>query len=154
MSSVNTNLKVFLKLFLILSVTLVLYYAFQTNSNIREHLNASGVRVIRFLAKEKETQSYDVWFIFTKVSERSPLTQKFKALLTNMLSLSSVPLHLHLFVDDSSKSIAKRKVLNAMWKTNKTVLYTFYDVEEAAEIIQDIVNVMTPHFSSKPGRQS
>lgn len=38
-----------------------------------------------------------------------------------------------------------------MQKTNKTVLYTLYDVKEAARLIKDIVDVMTPHFSSKPG---
>lgn len=79
------------------------------------------------------------------------MTLKFKTLLTNLLELSSVPLRLHLFVDGASKGIARKKVLNAMERTNKTVMYSFYDVEEAAQKIEDIVNVMMPHFSSKPG---
>lgn len=151
MSNLNTYLKISLNLFLIFSITTVLYYTFQTNSSITKHLSTSGVKLVRFPARENETQTYNVWFIFTKVSERSPLTLRFKALLTNMLDLSSVPLHLHLFVDAASKGIARRKVLNAMERSNKTVLYSFYDVEEAAKIIEDIVNVMMPHFSSKPG---
>lgn len=71
--------------------------------------------------------------------------------MTSMLNMSSVPLHLHIFVDEASRIIAKEKISNAMLKTNKTVLYSFYDVKEAATQIKDIVDVMTPHFSSKPG---
>lgn len=146
MPNLNTYLKLSLNLFLVFSITTVLYYTFQTNTQV---LSAPGVKLIPFLAKENA--SYDVWFIFTKVSDRSPLTLKFKALLVNLLNLSSVPLHLHLLVDDGSKSIAKKKVQNAMRKANKTVLYSFYDVEEAAGVVEDIVAVMMPHFSSRPG---
>lgn len=151
MFNLNAYLKISLNLFLIFSITTILYYTFETNSGITEHLNSSGVKLVRFFPRENKTETYNVWFIFTKVSDRSPLTLKFKALLINMLNLSSVPLHLHLLVDNSSKNIAKKKVMNAMRKTNKTVLYSFYDVKEAAEIIEDVVNVMMPHFSSKPG---
>lgn len=106
---------------------------------------------IRLPTRQNESEIYNVWFIFTKVYDRSPLTLKFKALLTSMLNTSSVPLHLHMFVDNGSKGIAKEKILHAMQKTNKTVLYSLYDVKEAAKKIKDIVDVMTPHFSSKPG---
>lgn len=152
MPNLNTYLKFSLNIFLIFSTLTVLYYTCQTNSSITQNLSTSDVNFIRLPTRHNESELHNVWFIFTKVYDRSPLTLKFKALLTSMLNMSSVPLHLHMFVDNASKSIAKEKILHAMQRTNKTVLYSFYDVKEAAKKIRDIVDFMTPHFSSKPGR--
>lgn len=151
MHNLNTYLKISLNIFLVFSTLTVLYYTCKTNSSITKNVSTSNLNLIQFPTRQNKSEVCNVWFIFTKVYDRSPLTLKFKALLTSMLNTSSVPLHLHMFVDNASRNIAKEKILFAMEKTNRIVLYTFYDVKKAAKKIKDIVDVMTPHFSSKPG---
>ncbi|GJQ78856.1 hypothetical protein Trydic_g8648 [Trypoxylus dichotomus] len=74
----------------------------------------------------------------------------FKNLITNLLDVSSVPLHFHIFVDNSSESLA-RKILVDANATSVTYKFSFYDVGASAKLIEDIVDIMTPHFSSRPG---
>lgn len=151
MVNLKSHLKISLNVFVIITVASVLYYIFQMNHNIGNNLSTIGLKQMRLFAKDNRLETYNVWFIFTKVWERSPLTSKFGSLLINLLNVTSVPLHLHLLVDDASKIIARKKLKSAMWKMRKNITYSFYDVEQAAEVVEDIVNVMTPHFSSKPG---
>lgn len=93
---------------------------------------------------------YNVWLIFTKVIDKSPLMYNFKNLIWNLLNVSSVPLHFNIFVDNTSKSLARKILIDA--NTTDTIYkYTFYDVVTSAKLIQDIVSTMTPHFSSRPG---
>lgn len=93
---------------------------------------------------------YNVWLIFTKVIDKSPLMYNFKNLIKNLLNVSTVPLHLNIFVDGNSESLA-RGILTEANISKANFKYTFYNVVASAELVEDIVEVMTPHFSSRPG---
>ncbi|KAJ3655311.1 hypothetical protein Zmor_014446 [Zophobas morio] len=99
----------------------------------------------------KKVKDYHVWLIFTKVTERSPLRYKFHNLLENILNISTVSLKFHIIVDNSSKYLATNEISDVVSHSNKPIYYKFYDVEICAKAIEDIVEVLTPHFSSKPG---
>lgn len=117
--------------------------------NHRKHIKRNIKSEVHFktLPKKKE---FNVWFIFTKVTNASTLSYKFRDLIHNLLNVSSVPLKFNIIVDKISQVIAENQIIDLLYK-NKTVEYFFYDVEECARKIQDIVEVMTPYFSSKPG---
>ncbi|XP_022914939.1 xyloside xylosyltransferase 1 isoform X2 [Onthophagus taurus] len=72
----------------------------------------------------------------------------FKHLINNLLKISSVPLHFHIFVDSNSQIIAE-----SIFNTTENFIfkYTYYNVHSAANSIMDIVDIMKPHFSSRPG---
>lgn len=95
---------------------------------------------------------YNVWLIFTKVIDKSPLMYNFKNLITNLLNVSSIPLHFNIFVDSTSESLAKKILIEAN-TTDARYKYSFYDVTVSAKLIEDIVHIMTPHFSSRPGNK-
>ncbi|XP_060516960.1 xyloside xylosyltransferase 1 [Cylas formicarius] len=93
----------------------------------------------------------NIWLIFTKVTNKSSLNIKFGELLQNLLNTSSIPLKFHIIVDEKSKNIASNKLSEVVYKTNRSITYSFYDFDECASKIGDIVSTMTPFFSSKPG---
>lgn len=95
---------------------------------------------------------YNIWLIFTKVTNVSTLSYKFNSLLHNLINISSVPLNFNIIVDRGSQKIAENQIAD-LTLTNKTMTFNFYDIEESAKTLQDIVEVMTPHFSSRPGDQ-
>lgn len=141
-------LKVLFNTFLIASVLIVFYYTFLANRNINQNTDIDNARQLKLVANLPQ---YNVWLIFTKVNERSPLRYKFNNILVNLLTTSSVRLSFHIIVDNSSRAVAAKEISEAVLLTDKNVSYSFYDVEECAESIEDIVSVMTPRFSSKPG---
>ncbi|KAF7274207.1 xyloside xylosyltransferase isoform X2 [Rhynchophorus ferrugineus] len=94
---------------------------------------------------------HNIWLIFTKVSNNSPLSLKFKNLVYNILNVSSVPLKFHIIVDEKSKNIAKNQLSEVVYRLNKSLVFTFYNVQDCVSKLNDIVNVMTPFFSSRPG---
>lgn len=93
---------------------------------------------------------YNIWLIFTKVTNISTLSYKFHYLLHNLINISTIPLKFNIIVDRVSQSIAENQIAD-LPLSNKTMTFKFYDIEESAKKIQDIVEVMTPYFSSRPG---
>lgn len=138
--------------FLVIFVILLIYYLFIAK-RLRSSVTLPSIpSKTSFHSPEHfADHNYDVWLIFTKVTNRSLLTTKFGNLLYNLLNVSSVPLKFHIIVDEKSKIIAKYKLSEVVYKSNKTLAYRFYNVQESASKINDIVTVMTPFFSSKPG---
>nr|XP_023022389.1 xyloside xylosyltransferase 1 [Leptinotarsa decemlineata] len=150
--SVNT----FLNICIIIGLITLFYYAFSTedSNNHQRHMRKIPRRQIGNLkftsSSPKNTKEYNVWLIFTKVTNASTLIYKFRDLVHNLLNVSSVPLKFNIIVDRVSQGIAENQIADVVYG-NKTIVYSFYDIEESAKKIQDIVEVMTPHFSSKPG---
>lgn len=137
---------------------LLFFYVLLTNYYAK-HENPKINFAVKFLQTKNpigkggtSDKEYNIWLVFTKVDTNSPLRYKFSNLIGNLLKVSSVPLRFHLIVDSNSQKIAERKFHDILIsKSNVTLHYTFYNVTEAASKIQDIVRVMTPHFSSTPG---
>ncbi|XP_014609580.1 PREDICTED: xyloside xylosyltransferase 1 [Polistes canadensis] len=94
---------------------------------------------------------YNVWCIFTKVGTNSPMRKKFHVFTESLLALATVDIAFHVITDDDSHTIADTIVQNVMSTTNKTMKVQYYNVHELAQQLEDIVSVMSPHFSSKPG---
>lgn len=61
-----------------------------------------------------------------------------------------MPLKFNIIVDRLSQSIAENQIADLPLR-NITMTFKFYDIEESAMKIQDMVEVMTPYFSSRPG---
>ncbi|XP_044268502.1 xyloside xylosyltransferase 1 isoform X1 [Tribolium madens] len=139
------KLRLLLKLGILCSALLVVYFTFFS------HNSSDATNDVTFLLPPKKPKEYNVWLIFTKVSQRSPLRYKFHNLLENILNISSVPLKFHIIVDNSSKHLAVGEISDVVSHSNRAIFYKFYDIEMCAKAISDIVDVMTPHFSSKPG---
>ncbi|XP_043679362.1 xyloside xylosyltransferase 1 isoform X1 [Vespula pensylvanica] len=94
---------------------------------------------------------YNVWCIFTKVSTNSPMRRKFYVFTKSLLSLATVDIAFHVITDDDSRPIAQNVVQSVASSTKKTMKVQYYNVQELAQQLEDIVSVMSPHFSSKPG---
>ncbi|KAJ8946482.1 hypothetical protein NQ314_008876 [Rhamnusium bicolor] len=111
------------------------------------------IKHVRFIsASVKKRRDYNIWLIFTKVTNVSTLSFKFRDLIHNLLNVTSVPLKFNIIVDRVSQGIAENQISDVVFYMNKSLVYSFYDIEESAKKIQDIVEVMTPYFSSKPGK--
>ncbi|KAF7386523.1 hypothetical protein HZH68_013655 [Vespula germanica] len=94
---------------------------------------------------------YNVWCIFTKVATNSPMRRKFYVFTKSLLSLATVDIAFHVITDDDSRPIAQNVVQSVASSTKKTMKVQYYNVHELAQRLEDIVSVMSPHFSSKPG---
>ncbi|XP_015172557.1 PREDICTED: xyloside xylosyltransferase 1 [Polistes dominula] len=94
---------------------------------------------------------YNVWCIFTKVGTNSPMRTKFHVFTKSLLAFATVDIAFHVIIDDDSYTIADTIVQDVMSTTNKTMKVQYYNVHEQARQLEDIVSVMSPHFSSKPG---
>ncbi|KAJ8958857.1 hypothetical protein NQ318_019622 [Aromia moschata] len=154
MFKIRTN--VFLNICIVISLFVLFYYAFLTRDSINQkYLRKSGrkdVRHIRLISPAlRRRRDYNVWLIFTKVTNISTLSFRFRDLIHNLLNVSSVPLKFNIIVDRVSQGIAENHISEVALYMNKSLVYSFYDIEESAKKIQDIVEVMTPYFSSKPG---
>lgn len=144
----NTVLNVFIFVSLI-----ILYHALSTQDTAK-----SVNRNSKDESKYSHTQGshkfmnndYNIWLIFTKVTNVSTLSYKFHYLLHNLINITTVPLKFNIIVDRLSQGIAENQIAD-LPLSNKTMTFKFYDIEESAKKIQDIVEVMTPHFSSRPG---
>ncbi|XP_035723428.1 xyloside xylosyltransferase 1-like [Vespa mandarinia] len=94
---------------------------------------------------------YNVWCIFTKVATNSPMRKKFYVFTKSLLALATVDIAFHVITDDDSRPIAENVVQSVVSITKKTMKVQYYNVHELAQQLEDIVSVMSPHFSSKPG---
>ncbi|XP_030761365.1 xyloside xylosyltransferase 1-like [Sitophilus oryzae] len=135
--------------FVFVIVCFLLYFVVITRRLETEQLKISDV--LFEPSKEHSNVDYNVWLIFTKVTNKSTLTFKFQNLISNLLNVSTVPLKFHIIVDEKSKTIAKYKLSEVVYSLNKSLVYTFYNVQDCSTKLSDIVNVMTPFFSSRPG---
>ncbi|KAM0726420.1 Xyloside xylosyltransferase 1 [Formica fusca] len=97
------------------------------------------------------TDYYNIWCIFTKVASNSPMRRKFQIFVDSLLRLTSVNIAFHVISDDESQSIAQIVIQDVKVNTGKFIKVFYYDVHKLATQLEDIVSVMSPHFSSKPG---
>ncbi|XP_011641541.1 xyloside xylosyltransferase 1 [Pogonomyrmex barbatus] len=98
-----------------------------------------------------QTNYYNIWCIFSKVASNSPMRRKFQIFVDSLLSLASVDIIFHVISDNDSHDIAEIIIKNVMINTGKFMKVFYYDVHKLAVQLEDIVSVMSPHFSSKPG---
>lgn len=97
------------------------------------------------------TDYYNIWCIFTKVASNSPMRRKFQIFVDSLLRLTSVNIAFHVISDNESQNIAQIVIQDVMVNTGKFMKVFYYDVHKLATQLEDIVSVMSPHFSSKPG---
>ncbi|XP_071579115.1 xyloside xylosyltransferase 1 isoform X2 [Temnothorax nylanderi] len=98
-----------------------------------------------------QTNYYNIWCIFTKVASNSPMRRKFQIFTDSLLRFASVDIAFHVIIDDDSRDIAAIVIQNVMASTGKFMEVFYYNVHQLAVQLEDIVSVMLPHFSSKPG---
>ncbi|CAL7942203.1 unnamed protein product [Xylocopa violacea] len=147
-----------------LAVILVLFYCYQTSNGVRwtlhaEHENVSTTEsndptedtTTAALLLQNEKIYYNVWCIFTKVASNSPMRRKFEIFAESLLRLSSVDIAFHVITDNDSKDVAEKVLINILSSTGKFMKIQYYNVHELALQLEDIVSIMSPHFSSKPG---
>lgn len=148
-------LKALLHCFVVLSVITVFCYLCLTSGSIKgttynvSNITHNQLTIHKYLDTKRPV--YNVWLIFTKVYDTSPLKYRFSNLIENLLNTSSVPLNFHIIVDKASQKIAITEISRIEEKTNKNVAYVFHAFEKAAQAVQDFLPAMTAHFSSKPG---
>ncbi|KAG7212500.1 hypothetical protein KM043_012811 [Ampulex compressa] len=156
-----------------LAVLLVLFYCYQTSNGIRwivpsprnasqGNLSAALTAVTASIDGSSsisyakgggsgERVYYNVWCIFTKVTINSPMRRKFGIFVESLHRLASVGVAFHVICDDDSRDVAEVVIREATMATGKDMKVQYYDVHELAAQLEDIVSVMSPHFSSKPG---
>lgn len=162
---IMTKLKnhLYIHLFLCTVLLCALYFAYVITTlgnvpgNLKYTINYTTivqpkVDLPQFVPNVRDTlEEYNIWLIFTKVTNKSSLTFKFSNLIINLLNVSSVPLEFNVIVDEQSRVIAENKFYQLQQKTNKALQFKFYDVANCTSQIVDIVASMAPYFSSKPG---
>lgn len=152
-----------------LVVVLLLFYCYQTTNGIRWIVSSASrdargnvSAALNISSKPAESPStdysnllqdgyYNVWCIFTKVATNSPMRRKFAIFTESLLRLASVDVAFHVICDYDSRGVADTVVRDVMTSTGKVMKVQYYDVQELAAQLQDIVSAMSPHFSSKPG---
>ncbi|XP_020294117.1 xyloside xylosyltransferase 1 [Pseudomyrmex gracilis] len=167
--------KVLLKL-TILALLLVILYCYQTSngggivSNNLRAQNAGPVNLTTALTSAKystevnytssttvstllhnETSDYNIWCIFTKVTLNSPMKRKFQIFVDSLLKSTTIDIVFHVISDNDSRHIAQAVIQHVMVNTGKFMKIVYYDVHKLAVQLEDIISVMSPHFSSKPG---
>ncbi|XP_032678372.1 xyloside xylosyltransferase 1-like [Odontomachus brunneus] len=103
------------------------------------------------ILQRKDTNYYNIWCIFTKVTSNSPMEHKFQIFTDSLLRLTSVDVAFHVISDDDSRNKAETVIQNVMSGTRKFMKVFYYDVHKLAAQLEDIVSIMSPHFSSNPG---
>ncbi|KAF7987414.1 hypothetical protein HCN44_003176 [Aphidius gifuensis] len=166
---------------IILTLLLIIIYCLQTsqywnknnilnkNDNIMENHSASLIRnslmnnnnnnninnkttIINNENKNiNKNNIYNVWCIFTKLTSTSPMRRKFRIFTESLLKYSSVNLTFNVIIDNSSRKIAETIINTHIIVFKKFVKINYYDVHKLSNKIQDIVEVMSPKFSSNPG---
>lgn len=71
--------------------------------------------------RSREKQMLNVWSIFTKVTNNSPLHSKFRVFIDSLLRYSTGDVVLHLITDDKSQIIAKRVIEYNFLVNKKTI---------------------------------
>ncbi|PSN40474.1 hypothetical protein C0J52_11606 [Blattella germanica] len=112
----------------------------QTTLGVPSIENVKGTKIV-----------YNIWCIFTKVTSHAPMKNKFRTFANSLLVHTSGQIALHIITDRSSRMIAEEILAGVSETTQKNPVVKFYDVDQLAEELRDIVSAMQPHFSSQPG---
>lgn len=144
--------KIFFKITLLFLILLVIFCfcLFSYNQNGRPSFKSNETNEF-IKAPLKNYNHFNLWFIFTKVEKNNALQYKFNNLIKSLIEHTSNKLHFNIICDEYSKNIASKILDEQSNSTRIEILYSFYDVDESAKRINDIVETMTPHFSSRPG---
>lgn len=145
-----------------LALLLVLFYCYQTSNGARwvargaatpapAPRNATDDTDLAAELGPASGEPYNVWCIFTKVTSNSPMRKKFGIFTESLVRLATGDIAFHVIVDADSRSVAEAVVRDVLNATGKYVKVQYYDVHKLASQLEDIVSVMSPHFSSKPG---
>lgn len=160
--------KILFKLFLLLFI-LICYitfkYPLESINSLRAkqisylHSSPSSPPILRKSSQRLKGNGINIWIIFTKASGNDGLTTKFTSLLQSIYKFydhsNGSTLHFNILSDEASKFIAKStfNFLDEQYKDiQRFVFVKFYDCNSSAEQIKDIIQAMTPHFSSQPGK--
>ncbi|XP_012252782.2 xyloside xylosyltransferase 1 [Athalia rosae] len=156
----------------VLAVFLILFYCFQTptlsitsnfyrndaRNDTKTKIISTSINAQRFIelpelnnGTSSDVEYHNIWCIFTKVTSNSPMKRKFKIFTASLLRLASVKIAFHVITDDSSREIAETLIQGVVKASGKYMKVRFYDVHVLAKQLEDIVSVMSPHFSSNPG---
>lgn len=149
--------KIFLRIIILIILTLILYYillstsVFENARYFRFYENVWDKTTVETTLKNKVL---NVWCIFTKVTKNTPFQYKFQNLVSSLIKQTSNPLSLHIISDEVSLKIATEILDQAVNRSTISLTYSFYDVSQSAENMSDIVETMTPYFSSQPGKKT
>lgn len=150
MQKVHSMLNLFI--FLTTIAFFIYLFTFIDNTSISRSQIARPEFKYFISSSDQKGSDYNLWLIFTKVVEQTPLYHNFQRLIENLLAVTSVPIDLHVITDDASKQIAIEIFQQMKSNVNASkITYQFYNVSDFASSIKDIVEAMTPHFSSRPG---
>ncbi|KAK0167402.1 hypothetical protein PV327_004804 [Microctonus hyperodae] len=127
---------IIIKLVIIAALLLALYCFEATNADIDDN---------------NSNNYYNVWCIFTKVTTNSPMRRKFRIFTESLLKFATVDVAFHVITDKDSQRIAEEVIKGVSLILKKYMQVQYYDVHELAYQLEDIVSVMSPKFSSKPG---
>ncbi|XP_073813298.1 xyloside xylosyltransferase [Musca autumnalis] len=93
---------------------------------------------------------YNIFVIYTK--ENYQLHVKFELFAKSLLKFanSGILLHLHVLTDETSGHSVEQILESEIRRYRRTIIYSLYSVHLCSEQVMDIVNTMTPYFSSTP----
>ena len=96
------------------------------------------------------SSDYNIFVIYTK--ENYQLHVKFELFIKSLLKFanSGVLLHLHVLTDETSGHSVDQILEAEVRRYRRSIVYSLYNMRLCAEEVVDIVNTMTPYFSSTP----
>ncbi|XP_023295026.2 xyloside xylosyltransferase 1 [Lucilia cuprina] len=96
------------------------------------------------------SSDYNIFVIYTK--ENYQLHVKFELFIKSLLKFanSGVLLHLHVLTDETSGHSVDQILEIEVRRYRRSIIYSLYNMRLCAEEVVDIVNTMTPYFSSTP----
>lgn len=96
------------------------------------------------------SSDYNIFVIYTK--ENYQLHVKFELFIKSLLKFanSGVLLHLHVLTDETSGHSVDQILEAEVRRYRRSIIYSLYNMRLCAEEVVDIVNTMTPYFSSTP----
>ncbi|XP_075165822.1 xyloside xylosyltransferase [Haematobia irritans] len=96
------------------------------------------------------TSDYNIFVIYTK--ENYQLHVKFELFARSLLKYanSGVLMHLHVLTDETSGHSVEQILKSEITRYRRSIIYSLYSMHLCAEQVMDIVNTMTPYFSSTP----
>ncbi|KAM7342600.1 xyloside xylosyltransferase [Cochliomyia hominivorax] len=102
------------------------------------------------MGKTATSSDYNIFVIYTK--ENYQLHVKFELFIKSLLKFanSGVLLHLHVLTDETSGHSVDQILEAEVRRYRRSIIYSLYNMRLCAEEVMDIVNTMTPYFSSTP----
>lgn len=149
--------RLFVYVLALILITLIVYYLILSTSVFQNDKHWQIFKKNENETKFKTTidnKVFNIWCIFTKVIENAPFQYKFQNLVNSIVKYTSNPIHIHIISDAVSEKIASKILNDISNRSYVNIKYTFYDITSTAQNISDIVDTMTPYFSSQPGKIS